>query len=67
MIATNKSFSAGKKVYTLKNTLTNKKITGLKSGKVYYVRIRAYKKVVVDGKKLNIYSSYSAVKKIKCK
>ncbi|MBR2591320.1 MAG: leucine-rich repeat protein [Clostridia bacterium] len=67
VIATNKSFSAGKKVYTLKNTLTNKKITGLKSGKVYYVRIRAYKKIVVDGKKLNIYSSYSAVKKIKCK
>ncbi|MBR0413904.1 MAG: leucine-rich repeat protein [Clostridia bacterium] len=67
VIATNKSFTAGKKVYALKNSLTSKKITGLKSGKVYYVRVRAYKKIVVDGKKLNIYSSYSAIKKVKCK
>ena len=68
MIATNKSFSAGKKVFTInKNTIVAKKITGLKSGKTYFIKVRSYKNIIVDGKKLKIYSDYSAVKTIKCK
>ena len=68
VIAANKAFTAGKKVYTVnKNSIAAQKITGLKSGKIYYIKIRAYKRITVDGKNLNIYSSYSTVKAVKCK
>ena len=68
VIATNKAFTSGKKVYNItKNTLSAKKITGLKSAKIYYVRVRAYKRITVDGKKVNIFSSYSKIKAVKCK
>lgn len=40
-----------------------KVISGLKKGKTYYVRVRAYKKV--DGEKY--YGSWSGVKKVKIK
>lgn len=40
-----------------------KKITGLKSGKKYYVRVRAFN--VVEGK--TVYSKYTAVKSVKVK
>lgn len=45
-----------------KNSSNSKKITGLKTGKKYYVRIRTYKNVKVDGKTVKIYSSWSKVK-----
>lgn len=62
--AANKNFTSGKKTATVrKNTITNRKLTGLKSGKRYYVRIRTYKKV---GTK-TYYSGWSAVKNIKVK
>lgn len=49
-----------------KNTIS-KKITGLKSKKKYYVKIRTYKKVK-DGKKtVKIYSDWSTLKKVKIK
>ncbi len=44
------------------NKLTKKKISGLSWGKVYYVKVRAYKKTA-SGKK--IYSKYSKKKSIK--
>ena len=68
VIAANKAFTAGKKTITLnKNGIAAQKFTGLKSGKIYYIKIRAYKRITVDGKSVNIYSSYSPVKAVKCK
>ncbi len=62
--AANKNFTSGKKTVTIKKyTVTNKKLTGLKSGKRYYVRIRTYKKV---GTK-TYYSGWSSVKNMKVK
>lgn len=53
-----------KKVKTIKNKKsTSVKIGNLKSGKRYYVKLRAYK--IVDGKK--IYGDYSKVKSVKMK
>ena len=42
-------------------------LSGLKSGKKYYVRIRAMKKVKYNGKTKTLYSSWSKVKSIKAK
>lgn len=68
VIAANKAFTVGKKTITLnKNGIAAQKFTGLKSGKIYYIKIRAYKRITVDGKSVNIFSSYSPVKAVKCK
>lgn len=56
------SFSSVKSV-TVSSGSVSKTISALKKGKVYYVRIRAYKKV--DGKKY--YSAWSKVKKVTVK
>lgn len=62
--AANSTFTNNKNSITVsKNTTTKQVIKKLKSGKTYYVKARAYKKV--DGVKL--YGSYSGVKKIKVK
>ena len=50
-----------------KNSTTSQKISNLKSSKTYYVRIRTYKTVKVDGKSVKLYSSWSAVKSVKVK
>lgn len=47
---------------TSEDTLS-KTLTGLKSGKTYQVKVRAYEKV--NGEK--VYGSYSAIRKVKCK
>ncbi len=68
VISTDKAFTSGKRVFNINNnSITSKKITGLKSGTRCYVKVRSYKRIIVDGKKLNIYSSYSAVKAVKSK
>ena len=52
------------KTVTVKTTKAlNKTIKGLKSGKKYYVRVRAY---TTSGKK-TIFSKYTAVKSVKIK
>ena len=56
--ATNKKFTAGKKVKT--TTKTKYIISKLKKGKTYYVRVRTYTK---NGKK-KVYGQYSSVKKV---
>ena len=43
----------------------SKQITRLSSNKKYYVRIRTYTKVKVDGRNTNIYSSGSATRTVK--
>ncbi len=67
-LATNKSFTKSVKKFTVSgNTSTSKKITNLKKGKRYYIRIRSFKSVKVDGKTTKMYSDYSAAKSIICK
>ena len=60
--AANSKFTSGKKLITIrKPSAVKQKITGLKSKKIYYVRVRAYKKV---GKTV-LYGRWSTVKKVK--
>jgi len=62
--ALNKNFSKGKKSVKIKGyTKTSKKITGLKSGKKYYVRVRTY--MTVKGK--TYYSDWSSAKRVRTK
>ena len=42
-------------------------ITGLKASTKYYVRIRTYKNVTIDGKTYRIYSAWSSVNSVKTK
>jgi len=67
--STNKNFTKKKtKTVTVKNKKsTSKTIKKLKAKKTYYVRIRTYKTVSIDGKSKKIYSGWSKVKKIKTK
>ena len=61
-VATNSGFTKNVKKVTVSGRSTvSKKVTGLKAGKTYYVKVRAYK--TVNGKK--IYGLYSTVKKVK--
>lgn len=67
--STNKKF---KKKVTVTKKVTNKKtnsktIKKLKKGKKYYIRVRAYKTVKVNGKKTTRYGSWSNVKSKKVK
>lgn len=57
--STSKTFKSAKSVTIKSNKTVTKNITGLKSGKKYYIRIRAYK--IVDGKK--IYGEWNTTKK----
>ena len=62
-IATNKKFSKNKKTFKVSKKSTKVKIKKLKAKKVYYLRVRSYKKV--NGKKG--YSKWSTVRKVKTK
>ena len=64
MVATNSKFTKGKKTVTVKNlNASSKKITGLKGGTTYWVKVRGYK----SAGKEKIYSSWSEVKQVKTK
>lgn len=64
VLSTNRKFTSGKKVVKItKNSTIAQNVKGLRSGKKYYVKVRAYK--VVKGKKY--YGSYSSVRSVKCK
>ena len=63
-LATDKKFTKNKKTVTVKGyKKVSKKVTKLKGGKKYYVKIRTYK--TIKGKKY--YSKWSKVKTIKTK
>ena len=63
--ATNSSFTKNKKTVTVKNNkTTSKTISNLKANKKYYVRIRTYKTVKINGKSTKIYSSWSKAKSV---
>lgn len=62
--------TAGKDAKTVnvsKNKTTSKTISKLKAKKKYYVRIRSYKTVKVNGKSAKLYSSWSKVRNVKMK
>ena len=63
--STNKNFKNVKTVVVKKNSTTSQTIKKLTKGKKYYVRVRAYKTVKVNGKNVNKYGSFSSVKTIK--
>ena len=59
MVALNSKFTSGKKTVTVTSPKTaSKKVTGLKAGKKYYVKIRKYR--TIAGKKY--YSPWSKAK-----
>ncbi len=61
--STNKNFTSGK-TKDVAESAKSKVISGLKAGKKYYVRMRAY---VVDSMKNRTYGAYGAVKSLKVK
>lgn len=65
--ATKKDFSNAKIVTVKSNSTTTKKITGCASNKKYYVRIRTYKDVKVNGKTTRIGSNWSEYMTVKTK
>ena len=54
--------NATKTIKISKNSQTSYNIAKLTGGKKYYVRIRSYKAVKINGKSTYIYSSWSAIK-----
>ncbi|MGN0523423.1 MAG: fibronectin type III domain-containing protein [Eubacterium sp.] len=61
------NFSTSKTLTVSGSSNTSKTVTGLKGGKKYYVRVRTYKTVKVNGKATRIYSSWSKSKAITTK
>ena len=53
-----------KSITVSKNSTVSGTIKNLNKGKRYYVRVRAYKTVKVDGKSVKKYGSWSSVKKL---
>ncbi len=65
--ATDRKFKKGKKTVTSAARAASKTITKVKMKKKYYVRIRSYKTVRINGKTQKIYSSWSKGKSVKVK
>ena len=66
--STDSKFKKGTKIKEVnKNKTTSQSISKLKAKKKYYVRIRTYKKVKVNGKSTKICSGWSKVKTVKTK
>ncbi len=66
--STNKKFKSGNRTALVnKSKTTQRKITGLKAKKKYYVRIRTYKTVKVNGKSVKLYSNWSKAKSVTIK
>lgn len=66
--STDKNFKKNNKAVTVnKNKTTSRTISKLSAKKKYYVRIRTYKTVKINGKNTNIYSSWSNAKAVTTK
>lgn len=67
-VATNSKFTKNKKTGTVtKYSTTSKKMTNLKAKTKYYVQVRAYKTVKINGKSTKIYSDWSKYKTCRTK
>lgn len=63
-LATNSKFTSGVKTYKVTSYKTlSRKMTKLRKGRTYYVKVRAYK--TYGGR--TVYGSYSSCKKLKCR
>ena len=60
-------FSKAKTVTVGKNTTVSKKISKLSGKKKYYVRVRTYKTVKINGKSIRIYSGWPKAKTVTTK
>ena len=60
-------FSKAKTVTVGKNTTVSKKISKLSGKKKYYVRVRTYKTVKINGKSIRIYSGWSKARTVTTK
>lgn len=65
--STSSKFSKAKTVKVGKNSTTSKTISKLTAKKKYYVRVRTYKTVKINGKATKIYSSWSKTKYVTTK
>lgn len=63
----NSNFKSAKLLNVTNNKATSKSISNLKSKKKYYVRIRTYKNVKVNGKSTKLYSTWSKSLNVKVK
>lgn len=65
--STNKSMKSAKTKFVKGAKKTSVKLTKLKSGKKYYVQMRTYKNVKVNGKTVKYYSGWSTAKAVRVK
>ena len=66
--STSKNFKKSVKTSTItKNKTVSKTVKKLKAKKTYYVRVRTYKTVKVNGKSVKLYSGWSSAKSVKTK
>lgn len=65
--STSSKFKSAKYVTVSGNKSTSKSVSKLSSKKKYYVRVRTYKTVKIDGKSTKIYSAWSKTKTVKTK
>lgn len=65
--ATNAKFKGAKIKTIKKNKTTSIAVKKLKLKKKYYVRVRTYKTVKINGKSMKLYSNWSKAKKVKVK
>lgn len=65
--STSSKFSSAKTKTISKNKTLSKTVSKLKKKKKYYIRVRTYKNVKVNGKTVRIYSNWSRAKTVKTK
>ena len=66
--STASNFKKGNKSVTVsKNKTTSKSVSKLSAKKKYYVRVRTYKTVKVNGKNVKLYSGWSKAKSVTTK
>ena len=66
--STSSNFKKGNKTVTVgKNKTTTKSVSKLSAKKKYYVRVRTYKTVKVNGKNVKLYSGWSKAKSVTTK
>lgn len=65
--STSANMANAKSIVVKDSATVSKTISGLTSGKTYYVRVRTYKTTTFDSAKVNLYSTWSKVSSVKVK